>query len=86
MKTTRRHHDAAIPADWQLTCRGSETVLVVEDDRWLREFVTRGLRDLGYRALSATDGVTALRMLQRLDAPPGASVVDRCADAAHGRR
>lgn len=43
---------------------GSETVLVVEDDRGLRELTTTVLRSLGYRSLSAADGTTALTVIE----------------------
>ena len=47
-----------------------ETVLVVEDDPVVRLLVTQVLSDLGYAALEAADGTTALPILQsrrRLD-------------------
>ena len=45
--------------------RGYENVLVVDDDPHVREVTTRALRASGYRALSASDGSSALRMLAR---------------------
>jgi len=44
------------------TPRGSETILVVEDDRTLRDLVTRVLRDLGYAVLQAPSGGEALEL------------------------
>ncbi|WP_440997577.1 PAS domain S-box protein [Arhodomonas sp. SL1] len=44
--------------------RGSETVLVVEDDPMVRQHAQTRLADLGYRVLSAPDGEAALGMLQ----------------------
>jgi two-component system, cell cycle sensor histidine kinase and response regulator CckA len=42
------------------TPNGSITILVVEDEEMLREFVSDALSALGYRVLSATNGRTAL--------------------------
>ncbi|MEG3085469.1 PAS domain-containing protein [Sphingomonas sp. PB2P12] len=42
---------------------GGETVLVVDDEESIRMLVTETLIDLGYTALEAADGPTALRML-----------------------
>ena len=40
-----------------------ETILVVEDDPGVREYVTAQLRGLGYRVIEAADGVQALELL-----------------------
>jgi signal transduction histidine kinase len=45
--------------------RGSETVLVVEDDPGVLEVAVATLRDLGYRILVAHDGREALAFLER---------------------
>jgi CheY-like chemotaxis protein len=39
---------------------GSETILVVEDDKLVRNFVTAQLQSLGYKTIDAADGPTAL--------------------------
>jgi PAS domain S-box-containing protein len=43
---------------------GQETILVVEDDALVRNFVTVQLQGLGYNALAAPDGPTALAKLR----------------------
>lgn len=43
----------------------SEVVLVVEDDRRVRELAVQMLRDLGYGVLEAEDGVSGLQALDR---------------------
>jgi PAS domain S-box-containing protein len=44
---------------------GSETVLLVEDDQGVLEVVTTMMEDLGYRVLTARNGVEALSILER---------------------
>jgi PAS domain S-box-containing protein len=46
--------------------RGTETILVVEDERDLREIVTRTLNLNGYRVFQAVDGQNALQILGRI--------------------
>jgi two-component system, NtrC family, sensor kinase len=48
--------------------RGSETVLVVEDDPQVKSLAIEALEDQGYRVLSADDGPSALRTIE--GAPP----------------
>jgi PAS domain S-box-containing protein len=42
---------------------GTETILIVEDDKDLRAYLTELLRDLNYRVISAHDAVAALGIL-----------------------
>ena len=44
---------------------GHETILVVEDDPLVREFVVAQLRSLGYRTIAAADGLAALAHVER---------------------
>jgi PAS domain S-box-containing protein len=46
---------------------GTETILVVEDDDSLRGYAREILEELGYRVLSASDGATALEILNGED-------------------
>jgi signal transduction histidine kinase len=45
--------------------RGSETILVVEDDDMVRSYVDRELKELGYRVILARDGPSALKTLHQ---------------------
>jgi PAS domain S-box-containing protein len=51
--------EATAPAAAPLS-RGNETVMVVEDDTLVRNFVITQLQGLGYRTIAATDGPAAL--------------------------
>ena len=46
-----------------VTVKGHETILVVEDDRGIREFVTQALSSYGYTVFSAEDGEKALKLI-----------------------
>jgi CheY-like chemotaxis protein len=48
--------------------RGTEVVLLVEDDRLVRHYVAEQLESLGYRVLLAENGAAALPMVQQGDA------------------
>jgi two-component system, cell cycle sensor histidine kinase and response regulator CckA len=48
---------------------GSETVLLVEDERVLRDQLAEALRELGYTVLEARNGYDALTVLERHGAP-----------------
>jgi CheY-like chemotaxis protein len=48
--------------------RGSETILVVEDDADVRSYSTEALRELGYDVIEAEDGASALALLEAPDA------------------
>jgi len=56
--------DLAGPPSSQLVS-GNETILVVEDDPLVREFVVVQLRSLGYKTIAAADGLEALAHVQR---------------------
>ena len=43
--------------------KGTETILVVEDDADVRQYTVDALRDLGFRVIEARDGESALRSL-----------------------
>lgn len=58
-----RLEECAAPAPASDAAAG-ETILVVEDDEGVRAYSVEILRDLGYRALEATDGQAALDLIQ----------------------
>jgi len=55
---------------------GKETVLVVEDDADVREFMVTAISSAGYRVLAAHDGATALQMAAEHRGPIAALVCD----------
>ena len=59
----------AAPASDDVMPHGSETVLVVEDDADVREFVVAVLSELGYRVLEAATAHEALTILERGETP-----------------
>ena len=59
-----RSEEAQEAAAEQRLAGAGETVLVVEDDPQVRMLIGAVLRDLGYEALEAPDGATALRLLE----------------------
>jgi PAS domain S-box-containing protein len=61
--------DAVAPTSGVEPSHRQETVLVVEDDDDVRAYTVDCLRELGYRVLEAHDGASALRLLERQEAP-----------------
>src|SRR3546814_9984023 len=57
--------------------RSEECLLVVEDDDDVRGYTVELLREIGYRVLEAHDGPSALRLLERQDAPIQLLFTDR---------
>lgn len=53
-------------SEGQALPRGTETILVVEDDASVREYVVGVLSGLGYRVVEAPDGPAALAAVERL--------------------
>lgn len=49
--------------------RGTERILVVEDEELVRVFVCRALREAGYSIEVASDGLEALEVLEELEEP-----------------
>ena len=57
-QTIEKPHEGLLP-------RGSETILLAEDDGELRKVTARVLTSLGYRVLQASDGIEAMGIAQR---------------------
>ncbi len=64
---------------------GSETVLVIEDDRQVREVTVRALRTAGYHVLVAADAAEALALVGGDEAPPQLVVTDVVMPGLDGR-
>ncbi len=57
-------HEPREVIDNGLALKGSETILLVEDDDGLRESVQEMLRSLGYRVIAASDGKKAVELFR----------------------
>jgi PAS domain S-box-containing protein len=57
----------AEPRQRQATVSGDETILVVEDQEQLREYITGILAELGYKVAAAATGAAALALIARRD-------------------
>jgi len=72
----------AVPAG---RARGTETVLLVEDDPRIRKIVAKALGGSGYRVKVAADGAAALDAVGRDGAPPDLVVTDVIMPGMDGR-
>ena len=57
--------EGAAPAQPEIAPSGAETVLIVEDDPFVRSYAVMSLRTLGYQVIPAVDGKEALQELQK---------------------
>jgi two-component system cell cycle sensor histidine kinase/response regulator CckA len=65
-RVSEEPREELVPAE-KSSLRGSETILVVEDDDNLRPLMTRILEPYGYRVLEACDPLQALELATELD-------------------
>ncbi len=65
--------------------KGQETILVVEDDRGIREFATQALSSYGYTIYSAEDGRKALDLVEREGIQPDLLFTDVVMPKMSGR-
>jgi two-component system, cell cycle sensor histidine kinase and response regulator CckA len=54
----------------------ASTIMLVEDDDSVRNFATRALRERGYRVIEATNGESALDIIEDLSNRPAMMIVD----------
>jgi CheY-like chemotaxis protein len=68
----------ATTADWEefASCGGSETILVVEDERGVRNLVRSVLAECGYQVLAAADHDEAMAFLRATHTPPALLLTD----------
>jgi len=66
--------------------KGSETVLVVDDDKQVRRFVEKGLSSLGYSVLTAAGGAQGLEICRKEGAGINAIVSDVVMSGINGPR
>ena len=52
-------------ADWTGRLRGSEAILLVEDEEGVREYCAEALRELGYTVFEANDADAAMKVLEQ---------------------
>ncbi len=64
---------------------GTETILLVEDERALRQMAARMLTSAGYTVLTADSGEEALRLLERCDSPVHLMLTDVVLPGIGGR-
>lgn len=61
-----RRTDVALKRSNQIALGGTETVLVVEDDKLVRNYVVGQLKSLGYAVLEAAEASSALEILHQI--------------------
>lgn len=61
-RVEEKEESCLFKSEFSLPLRGSETILVVEDEPALRELIVRILEDRGYQIFSASNGEEALRI------------------------
>jgi len=81
-RTLREMADATA----ERAARGTETVLVVDDEAPVREFVSTVLKGLGYTVIQASDGLDALRAAGEHAGPVHLAITDLAMPAMGGGR
>ena len=72
-------------APLQTPSRGSETLLLVEDQDAVREFGSTILRELGYKVMEASNGPDALALAERFSSPIQLLIADIVLPVMDGR-
>ncbi len=65
---------------------GKETILLVEDEKVVRDLAIRILTRLGYRVLKAANGESALKLVQQFDGPIDLLMTDVVMPGMNGRQ
>lgn len=78
--------EAARKLESSAMATGTETVLVVEDDRQVRRGILRALSKLGYRLLDAADGNAALAICRDYEGPIDLLLTDVVMPQMNGRQ
>jgi len=68
--------DAGLESQESAPPRGTETILVVEDEERVRNVAVRVLRGLGYNVLEASNGVEALELCEKTGEPIALMLTD----------
>jgi CheY-like chemotaxis protein len=84
LPASKREVQSLGPTPPRATRRGSETILLVDDEVWLRRATKLMLEELGYRVVTAPDGPTALRCFEEPGAAVSAVVLDMIMPARGG--
>jgi signal transduction histidine kinase len=77
--------EPAVPALQPSSPRGTETILVVDDEPAVRRMTVRALVGQGYTALEAENGAAALELLARTDQPVNLVLTDVVMPMLNGR-
>lgn len=83
--STSAESTEATPLEAHGAPRGTETILVVEDEAPVRRLVERILRETGYRVLTATDGDNALEMFEAHKGEIDLLLLDAIMPGANGK-
>jgi len=73
-KEERKSKPVSVPRP--IPQKGTESVLLVEDDRPLRELVRDFMLDLGYQVSTASDGAQALELMEKTSGPIHLMITD----------
>jgi len=65
--------------------KGTETILVVEDEKDVRDMISETLKDAGYTVICAPDGADALKLIQNSDTIPDLVLTDVVMPKMDGR-
>jgi CheY-like chemotaxis protein len=84
-QTSGAPEPAASPGDSSPPARGTETILVVEDEETVRTLSDRALNKLGYSVLAAPSGWDALQVAERHRGPIHLVVTDVVMPGLSGR-